>query len=238
MLAQSQQKVIAMQKLKKLLESAPQILQDTTQECALERAKDFCQNLLIWNATHNLSGAKQAAQVEANIIDSLLPFVSIPPFSSCLDVGSGAGFPALVMALARPKVDFHLCEPRAKRVAFLSFVATKLGLENLHIHKSRIQSLAATQKNLVKSSIEKVQSFELITSRALMDSKSLILATREILEPNGHWLFFKGSQSSDFSDLTYNTVKLCARDLAKNLDFGSASSYNSERIYLYIQNLN
>lgn len=223
-----------MQKLKKLLESAPQILQDTTQECALKRAKDFCQNLLVWNAAHNLSGAKQAAQVEANIIDSLLPLAFISPFSSCLDVGSGAGFPALVMALARPKVDFHLCEPRAKRVAFLSFIATKLGLENLHIHKSRIQSLVATQENLAKSSAKKARDFELITSRALMDSKSLILATREILEPNGHWLFFKGSQSGNFSDLGYDTLRVCARDLAKNLDFDCANSYNSERVYLYI----
>lgn len=227
-----------MQKLKKLLESAPQILQDTTQERALEMAKDFCQNLLAWNATHNLSGAKEAAQVEANIIDSLLPFVFISPFSSCLDVGSGAGFPALVMALARPKVDFHLCEPRAKRVAFLSFVATKLGLENLHIHKSRIEALVTAQ-NKAKSSTKKTQGFELITSRALMDSKSLILATQEILELNGHWLFFKGSQSGNFGDLGYDTLKVCARDLAKNLDFGCANSYNSERIYLYIsQNLN
>lgn len=223
-----------MQKLKKLLESAPQILQDTTQECVLEKAKDFCQNLLVWNATHNLSGAKQDIQVEANIIDSLLPFAFISPFASCLDVGSGAGFPALVMALARPKVDFHLCEPRAKRVAFLSFVATKLGLENLHIHKSRIESLVAMQTSKAKSSTNKMQGFEIITSRALMDSKSLILATQEILEPNGHWLFFKGSQSGDFGDLAYNTLRVCARDLAKNLDFAPANSYNSERIYLYI----
>lgn len=220
-----------MQKLKKLLESAPQILQDTTQECALERAKDFSQNLLMWNATHNLSGAKEVAQVEANIIDSLLPFVFISPFSSCLDVGSGAGFPAFIMALARPKVDFHLCEPRAKRVAFLSFVATRLGLENLHIHKSRIESLA---KNLAQSSTKEVLGFELITSRALMDSKSLIVATQDMLEPNGHWLFFKGTQSSDFSDLSRVSMQVCAMDLAKNLDFGRANSYNSERIYLYI----
>ena len=232
-----------LQNLDTLFKSAPQILQDCTKERALSQASIFAQNLLEWNTTHNLSGAKNLAQVEANIIDSLLPLSFVEPFSRCLDVGSGAGFPAVAMAFCRPSVDFYLCEPRTKRVAFLSFIAQKLELKNLHIHKSRIESLPnssdfynliskdfTSHKNL-KSNMQDVSAFfPLITSRATMDTQSLINSTQNLLSPNGSWLFFKGSKSSDFSHNFYKTKRISAKDL----DFTLPKGYNSERIYLHI----
>ena len=228
-----------------LLESTPQILQDSTKECALKKASMFAQNLLEWNTTHNLSGAKNIAQVESNLMDSILPLSFVPPFSRCLDVGSGAGFPAVAMALCRPSVDFYLCEPRAKRVAFLSFISQKLGLKNIHIYKKRVESLidssissnpkssaqvCISHKNLKSSAQDFSKFFPLITSRATMDTQSLIKATQNLLSPNGSWLFFKGSKSSDFSHNIYKARHISAKDL----DFALPKGYNSERIYLYI----
>lgn len=227
-----------MKNLQKLLESNLQILQDSTIDLALKRASMFSQTLLEWNATHNLSGAKNKSQVEANIIDSLLPLCVISPFKTCLDIGSGAGFPALIMALARPNVAFCLCEPRAKRVAFLSFVIQKLGLENVQIKKTRIEN----QKS-IKSNMQDFQArFELITSRATMETQRLIQATKDFKSNNGFWLFFKGSKSSDFGDLSCNLSCNFTIDFllnvkkiyAKDLDFSRTNGYNSERIYLYI----
>lgn len=241
----SPMEAIMLENLETLFDSAPQILQDSTKENALKKAGIFAQNLLEWNTTHNLSGAKNIAQVESNIIDSLLPLSFVPHFSRCLDVGSGAGFPAVAMALCRPSVDFYLCEPRTKRVAFLSFIAQKLELKNLHIQKSRIESLidssissnnkssvqdSTSHKNLKSSTQDFSAYFPIITSRATMDTQSLINATQNLLSPNGSWLFFKGSKSSDFSHNLYNVKHISAKDL----DFALPKGYNSERIYLHI----
>ena len=222
-----------MQKLQKLLESNPQILQDSTIDLALRRANMFSENLLQWNIAHNLSGANNNKQVESYIIDSLLPLCVISPFANCLDIGSGAGFPELIMALARPNVSFCLCEPRAKRVAFLSFIVQKLALKNVEILKTRIENLKNT-----KSSTQHFR-FELITSRATMDTQRLIIATNDFKSKNGFWLFFKGSQSSEISNLAsnllqYDLLSNAQKIYAKDLDFARANGYNSERIYVYI----
>lgn len=85
--------------------------------------------LLKWNKIHNLSGASSAESVKENIFDSLYPLKFIDDFTSCMDIGSGGGFPALPLAIAKPQAQFYLIEPRTKRVAFLQNMVLELGLQ-------------------------------------------------------------------------------------------------------------
>ncbi|GAD20063.1 16S rRNA (guanine(527)-N(7))-methyltransferase RsmG [Helicobacter fennelliae] len=138
--------------------------------------------LLEWNQTHNLTGAQSAQDIQKNIIDSLYPLCFLRDFELCLDVGSGAGFPAIALAIAKPKQEFILSEPRAKRAAFLLFVKQKLKLHNIHIEKKSIQEIHTKA--------------DLITSRAVMPTSKLLHLCSKNLTHNGYYLLYKGELSA------------------------------------------
>ena len=142
----------------------------------------FTRKLLEWNQVHNLTGAKTIEEVEANIADSLKPLEFLEgDFEQALDVGTGAGFPGLVLAIAMPKTHWRLVEPRKKRAAFLNYIKSLLDLANVEVKMARI---------------EEIEPFEahLITSRAVMKTKDLIDLTKPFIAPQTTLLFYKGSE--------------------------------------------
>ncbi|TLD95463.1 16S rRNA (guanine(527)-N(7))-methyltransferase RsmG [Helicobacter jaachi] len=148
-----------------------------------EQFSIFAQELLRWTKIHNLTGASSIESVEENIFDSLYPLKFIDDFTSCMDIGSGGGFPAVPLAIAKKNAHFILIEPRAKRASFLHNIALELGLSNMEVLPVSIQNVP----------IADVNNIELITSRALMDAKELIALSRKFLTSDGYFLFYKGS---------------------------------------------
>ena len=143
----------------------------------------YAKTLLEWNTSHNLSGAHTMEDMLRQIVDSALPLCVIKPFSRCLDIGSGAGLPALVLGILRPDSHFILCEPRKKRAAFLRIVGHKLGLRNLQVQATRIEHLALSYQA------------DLITSRASLPNDIIFATTKPLLQPNGAYLLYKGERS-------------------------------------------
>ncbi|STO97864.1 16S rRNA (guanine(527)-N(7))-methyltransferase RsmG [Helicobacter canis] len=143
----------------------------------------YAKTLLEWNTSHNLSGAHTMEDMFRQIVDSALPLRVIKPFSRCLDIGSGAGLPALVLGILRPESHFILCEPRKKRAAFLRIVGHKLGLRNLQVQATRIEHLALSYQA------------DLITSRASLPNDIIFATTKPLLQPNGAYLLYKGERS-------------------------------------------
>ena len=147
-----------------------------------EKLDLFTQKLLEWNKVHNLTGAKTPQEIEANIADSLKPLEYLDePYENALDIGTGAGFPGLILAIAMPKTHWTLAEPRQKRAAFLNYIKTLLDLTNVEVKMSRV---------------EEIEPFEadLITSRAVMKTKDLIDLTKPFIAPRSTLLFYKGSE--------------------------------------------
>ncbi len=172
---------------------------------ALAKLESYSDLLLEWNQTHNLTGAKSKPKVQENILDSLYPLSFLESFEICIDVGSGAGFPGLCLAIARPNARFILTEPRVKRYAFLNFIKQHLGLENVEVKKEFAQNLTTKA--------------DLITSRAVMETTKLIALCSQILKNNGYYLLYKGVDSAPQSQ-KLDSTKIFRRDC---------------RIYLYIK---
>lgn len=141
----------------------------------------FIALLLKYNQTHNITGAKTHAVAMKNVEDSIYPlrFLDTSTIKNAIDVGTGAGFPGLLLALAMPQTHFVLFEPIAKKSAFLHLAKTSLGLSNVQVSTNRV---------------EKVEPFsvDLISSRAVTNTKMLIQLCKGFIDEKTVLLFYKG----------------------------------------------
>ncbi|MBP7742407.1 MAG: 16S rRNA (guanine(527)-N(7))-methyltransferase RsmG [Aliarcobacter sp.] len=144
----------------------------------------FIKLLQQWGRVHNLSGRLTRSDIEENILDSLYPLNFIEKYESFADIGTGAGYPGLILAMALRDMKSYLIEPRIKRVSFLNFVKASLKLDNLTILCSRVEEV-------------KGLSVDLITSRAVTNTSLLLDITKNIKKENSSYLFYKGSMIED-----------------------------------------
>jgi 16S rRNA (guanine527-N7)-methyltransferase len=97
------------------------------------------------------------------------------------DVGSGAGLPGLVLAIARPDVDFVLIEPMERRVAWLNEQVDELGLTNVSVVRDRAEDARLTDP------------LDQVTARAVSAFRKLIPLTAPLLRDGGELVLMKGA---------------------------------------------
>ena len=168
-------------------------------EDTIKKLERFSALLHEWNSVHNLTGAKTIQAIYRNILDSLYPLTFIQKPKSLLDVGTGAGFPGLVLAIALPEAEVVLAEPLKKRIAFLKYAAMDLGLENVQVEGKHVEAVAHSP-------------FDLITSRAVTNTKLLLELTEKVSDRHTAYLFYKGERVFDEIEalqhqLTYDIVQ-------------------------------
>ena len=102
----------------------------------------------------------------------------------------------LVFALGLPDTQVTLVEPLAKRASFLQFVKADLGLDNVRVVKKRVQEMES-------------EIFELVTSRAVTDTKMLLKLSENFRDENSKLLFYKGEKVYDEvdEDLKHKIIK-------------------------------
>lgn len=182
----------------------------------------FCAELLLWGETHNITGYKSKKDIMQNIITSIAPLEFISDFKSCLDIGSGCGFPAIPLAICKENSEFFLVEPQIKRVSFLNIIAINLGLKNITILKNRIEL------------VEKLPKIDLITSRAFDKSKNIISISSRFLDENGHFLFYKSK--SEFENGNTLESKGDLKNVKISLKNATKSTAKKSKIFYFYQN--
>lgn len=149
---------------------------------AIELLESYKTMLYHWNTIHSLSGAKDIEQIQKNIENSLFPLQSID-FSKkrlLLDVGSGNGFPAIPLHIIL-KIPTILCEPNAKKAAFLQNIKAHLKLTHLSIERKKIEHL-------------KLQTLpDCITSRATFPIALLLEKCKHCIQKDTFLVLYKGS---------------------------------------------
>jgi 16S rRNA (guanine527-N7)-methyltransferase len=141
----------------------------------------YKENLFKWNKIHNLTGAKDEATIDEFIYDALFPVTFLNKPKTLMDIGTGAGFPGMILALALPQTKVTLVEPLAKRAGFLQFIKATLNLENVTVVKQRVENMPP-------------QIFEIITSRAVTDTKMLLQLSKNFRNESSQLLFYKGER--------------------------------------------
>ena len=179
-------------------------------ELFLKRCEQFISLLQQWGAVHNLTAQLKKDEIEKNIIDSVYPLTFIQDFDTLVDIGTGAGYPGMLLAIARPNKNITLVEPKAKRVAFLNFVKNTLDLKNVEVIQNRVENLPP-------------HTYDIIVSRAVTNTSLLLSLTQNLANSQTEYLFYKGT--------------LCQNELdeAKVKSNYEIVSYGEHRNYLYIK---
>ncbi len=172
--------------LVKIIASGARHLDVDLDRIQIDRLVAYVRLIERWNGTYNLTAIRDAkAMVTHHVLDSMSMLPSLekdpaqPPFR-LLDVGSGAGLPGVIIAIARPSTDVTCVDSVGKKTAFIAHVAAELGLHNMSSIHARVETLKPPP------------SYRVITSRAFASLPAFVSSTRHLLESGGRWVAMKG----------------------------------------------
>ena len=149
---------------------------------SLATALRFADLLATDGVVRGLIGPREVPRLwDRHLLNCALLAGAIGRGARVCDVGSGAGLPGLVLAVARPDLEVTLVEPLLRRTAFLSEVVATLGLaERVHVERARAESLHGTAL------------FDVVTSRAVARLPRLVEWCMPLVAPDGVLLAMKG----------------------------------------------
>jgi 16S rRNA (guanine527-N7)-methyltransferase len=138
--------------------------------------------LLLWNRRVNLTSVRDPAGIiERHFVDSLAVVPHLPwGAGSLVDVGSGAGFPGAVLALARPALSVTLVESIHKKAAFLEALRRELPLSNVSVRAQRVEEL--------------VLQADIAVSRATWDLDTWLTRAPNLVQPGGIVIGMEGAE--------------------------------------------
>lgn len=158
---------------------------------AVVRLEIFYQELVKWNRKMNLvAQAPEQEIIESHFLDSLtlLAILDANAERSLLDVGTGAGFPGLVVKACRPDLKLTLVEPRNKRVSFLRHIVRTLRLDQIDILAKRLEP---------EFNAENDKKHPLITSRAVSQIHEFLDLVADHCPSGGMVVCMKGPKAQE-----------------------------------------
>jgi len=154
----------------------------TDQKIQLE---SFFLHLTKANEEINLISRKESDVISRHFLNCALIAClrKFKPGTQILDIGTGGGFPGLVMAILYPSASFTLAESVQKKATFVETTAQAIGLKNARVHAGRVEKLH--------------MQFNILTCRAVGKIHEIQSWTRHLLKRDGEWILWKGRRYHD-----------------------------------------
>ena len=147
----------------------------------IDVARTFTANLVDQGEERGLIGPLELPRLwSRHILNSAIVAPLLHP-GVVGDVGSGAGLPGLVLAIARPDVSFVLIEPMERRVAWLTEQVDELGLQNVSVVRARAEEVRLSEP------------LDQVTARAVSAFRKLLPLTAPLLRDGGELVLMKGA---------------------------------------------
>ncbi len=150
-------------------------------------AERYAQLLMTDGVVRGLIGPREAPRIwDRHLLNSVAVAELVPPDAAVIDVGSGAGLPGVVLAIARPDITMTLLEPLARRAIFLREVVEALELGRVTVARSRAEEYAPG-----------LDSADIVVSRAVAPLDRLAGWCLPLTMVGGRMLALKGSSAAD-----------------------------------------
>lgn len=170
---------------------------------SLERFKTYSEMLIEWNNKINLTAITEPDEVMIkHFLDCLITFknVDIPQNASVIDVGTGAGFPGMVLKIARPDIKLTLLDGLNKRLVFLKELCDTLGFCDVQIIHTRAEDGA--------KKTELREKYDFATARAVAKLNVLSEYCLPYVKVGGAFLALKGPTAPEELDNAENAFKV------------------------------
>lgn len=152
----------------------------------LDLAVRYAELLATDGVVRGLIGPREAPRLwDRHILNSAVLSEVVPVGASVCDIGTGAGLPGLVLAIAQPDIQVTLVEPLLRRTTFLDEVVKELGLTHVRVVRGRAEDLHGEE------------AFDVVTSRAVAPLERLLGWSMPLVAPSGALVAMKGQSVHD-----------------------------------------
>ncbi len=165
-----------------LLKSGITLLDLDNHEYLYSKLLIYIDLLIKWNKTYNLTSLTTKEDIITTHLLDCLSVVKKIDGQRILDVGSGAGLPGLMIALARPTTHLCLIDKVAKKTSFMKQAVLELELSNVEVIHGRVEDLRVKNP------------FDTIVSRAFSEVEKFISLTQHLISKQGAWLIMKSKK--------------------------------------------
>lgn len=182
---------------------------------------DFAQGIIETNRSLNLTRIVEPEEMAIkNILDSVgLLRLDWPQELRCLDLGTGAGFPGVPLAICRPDWSIMLLDSLRKRLRFLEETSDYLGLTNVMTLHARAEDAGQNKRHR--------ETYDLVVSRAVAHLPVLLELATPLVKVGGHFVAYKGGEAAleiEASTRAMNQLRVTLEQVfVTNLPFGMGS---------------
>lgn len=167
----------------------------------------YIELLVKWNTAYNLTAVKEPeAMLNRHILDSLSVHAFVEG-EHCLDIGTGAGLPGMILALAQPEKHWTLLDSNQKKIRFLRHIITELNINNVELVHGRIEAF------------KPIKDFDTIICRAFAPLVRMLEQTGHLLTTGNQLLAMKGKRvETEIDDLGNHGFLIKLNNLALSED--------------------
>lgn len=140
----------------------------------------YLEEILLWNKTHGLTAIVEPQEMAIKHMADSLSIHAFVTGEHLADVGSGAGFPGIPLALLFPEKHITLIESQNKKAAFLRHIKRMLKLKNVDVIQQRVENIQPERR------------FDGIITRAFSSLQTMLQLTKHLCSDTGYFLAMKG----------------------------------------------
>lgn len=188
----------------------------------MDKLELYYEFLISENQKYNLTAITNKEEVFIKHFEDSLSvekIIDLNNLSTICDVGSGAGFPGVVLKIKYPHLKLTIIEPTLKRCNFLSQLVLKLGLKDVIIINGRAEDM----KNMRES-------FDLVVARAVSSLPILLELCIPLVKVKGYFIALKGSNYKIEVNDSSNVLKLLSSTIEESLEYELSNNYGTHSL--------
>lgn len=196
-----------------------ELLNKTLEKYQITASKQTCEDMICfinkmleYNKTHNLTSITEPNEiVYKHLLDSLFPLDLLDKSNNIIDIGCGAGFPSLPLAISNRDLNITAIDSVRKKTDFVNIIKQCLNLANLNVIHTRIEEFARNKQYR--------ESFDIVLSRAVAPLNIILEYSAPLLKNGGYILAYKGQNYQEEIDACKNAFQLLDCEIETIYDY-------------------
>ncbi len=177
----------------------------------LKKLEIYCNYLIEYNEHTNLTAIKEPEQIYLKHFYDSITIVKAIDFNkvnNLIDIGTGAGFPGMIVKILFPEIEVTLLDSNNKKIAFLQELTMKLGLKKVNFYHGRAEDFCVKNR----------EKFDVVTARAVCNMTLLSELCLPLTKVGGYYIALKGSNEEEIDDSLY-AIKVLGGEIEEKITF-------------------